>query len=220
MASYPAVAFFELSRHILCTQQVTDEDLELLHSFVSMIHTLADWAEETSYMKRLSKFSSTILQLTNCRRENTSSRSSGADSTPPRPSLVTSQAYMHTMGIYPGAPTSAAAEVYGSGSAGSSSTHSNSTPASGGMQPRRPMTDTETVAVPETATSTAAISSSLGSFDGGFDSELTPMDELEGWIVDPRLGDTIHVRSSLQPDHMAGFMLQDKGYTFGGIELG
>jgi hypothetical protein len=79
------------------------------------------------------------------------------------------------------------------------------------------MSDTETVAVPET--STAAISSSLGSFDGGFDGELTPMDELEGWIVDPRLGDTI--RPSLQPTQMTGFMLQDNnGYTFGGIELG
>ncbi|KAH6886365.1 hypothetical protein B0T10DRAFT_491043 [Thelonectria olida] len=215
VASYPAVAFFELSRHVLCSQQVATEDLELLRSFVSMVHTFADWAEENSYMKRLSKFGSIILQLTNCRRENTSSHSSGADSTPPRP-FATAQAYMHTMGIYPGAATSSA-EIYGGGSAGSSSTHSNSTPISGGMQPRRTLSDTETAAAPET--STAAISSSLGSFDGAFDGELTPMDELEGWIVDPRLGDTI--RPSLQPNQMTGFMLQDNnGYTFSGIELG
>ncbi|KAI5460371.1 hypothetical protein BGZ63DRAFT_246497 [Mariannaea sp. PMI_226] len=215
VASYPPVAFFELSRHTLCSQQVADDDLELLQSFINMVHTFSKWAEAHSFMNKLSRFGLIVIHLINSRRENTCSNSSGTDDTPPHP-VASTQAYMHTLGIYPGA-VNGVAQLYGGDSVASSSTHSNSTPMSGGVQPKQAMSDTETVPAPEIAASN--MSTSLGSYESGFEGRISPIDELDGWIVDTRLSETM--RTSLQPGDMTGFILQDNDdFSFGGIHLG
>ncbi|KAL6404618.1 hypothetical protein AUP68_11440 [Ilyonectria robusta] len=42
------VDFFELSRYVLHNELVVDEDLGLLQSFASKVHTFAEWAEGDS----------------------------------------------------------------------------------------------------------------------------------------------------------------------------
>ncbi|KPM35678.1 hypothetical protein AK830_g10892 [Neonectria ditissima] len=212
VASYPPVAFFELSKHVLCNQPAADDDLELLLSFSSMVHTFSEWAEDSSYISRLSSFSDIILRLINACGESDVFRQ---EETLPHPAAA-GQQYTHALELYPGT-TNQKVQTYGGDSVASSSTHSNSTPISGTAQPRYPIPEMDPVPVPEISAS--ALPSSLGSFDPSFEGRLSPADELDAWMVDPRLEESM--RTSLQPNLMNGFMLQDyNSFSLDRIEPG
>ncbi|KAH7231468.1 hypothetical protein B0J15DRAFT_410164 [Fusarium solani] len=206
VASYPPVSFFELSRHVLTSQQASEDDWELLHSFMTMVRIFAEWAEENSFMRRLSRFSDVMLRLINASRED---KSSGQPES--RPTSVF-QAYIHTLEPFPGnmAPI---VNPYGGDSAASSS-RSTSTPISGVAQLMHPASDTEPVSLP--AVSASVMSLSLDSFDGGFRGKLSPIGDLEGWIVEPGAPG-----APLPPNSMPNFMFQDSGaFSFDRIDLG
>ncbi|KAJ3464794.1 hypothetical protein MRS44_009580 [Fusarium solani] len=205
VASYPPVPFFELSRHVLTSHQASDEDWELLHSFAGMIRIFAEWAEENSFLKRLSRFCDIMVQLINADREEKSSRRPES-----RPASV-GQAYIHTLEPIPGnmAPI---VHPYGGDSVASSS-RSTSTPISGFAQPMHPTSDAEPVSLP--TVSESIISSSLGPFDGVFGGRLSPIGDLEGWIVEPG------AQGAPLPNSMPNFMFQDgSAFSFDRIDLG
>lgn len=197
--------FFELSRHVLTSHQASDEDWELLHSFAGMIRIFAEWAEENSFLKRLSRFCDIMVQLINADREEKSSRRPES-----RPASV-GQAYIHTLEPIPGnmAPI---VHPYGGDSVASSS-RSTSTPISGFAQPMHPTSDAEPVSLP--TVSESIISSSLGPFDGVFGGRLSPIGDLEGWIVEPG------AQGAPLPNSMPNFMFQDgSAFSFDRIDLG
>ncbi|WAO90230.1 Fungal-trans domain-containing protein [Fusarium falciforme] len=205
VASYPPVPFFELSRHALTNRQASDEDWELLHSFSSMIRMFSEWAEENSLMKRLLKFCDIMLHLIDADREEKSSRRPES-----RPASV-GQAYIHTLEPIPGNMVPIV-HPYGGDSVASSS-RSTSTPISGFAQPMHPTSDTEPVSLP--TVSESIISSSLGSFDGVFGGRLSPIGDLEGWIVEPG------APGAPLPNSMPNFMFQDgSAFSFDRIDLG
>ncbi|KAM0433523.1 hypothetical protein ACHAPT_004403 [Fusarium lateritium] len=206
VASYPPVSFFELSRHVLTSQQASDDDWELLQSFTTMVRVFAEWAEENSFMKRLSRFSDIMLRLINASRQD---KSSGQPES--RPTSV-GQAYIHTLEPFPGnmAPMP---HPYGGDSVASSS-RSTSTPISGVAQLMHPASDAEPVPLPAVSASIMPSSSNL--FDGGFGGRLSPIGDLEGWIVEPGAPG-----APLPPNSMPNFMFQDSGaFSFDRIDLG
>ncbi|RSM19112.1 hypothetical protein CDV31_002033 [Fusarium ambrosium] len=205
VASYPPVPFFELCRHVLTSQQTSNEDWGLLHSFAGMVRIFAEWADETSFIKRLSRFCDIMIQLINADREEKSSTRPES-----RPTSV-GQAYIHTLEPIPGimAPI---VHPYGGDSVASSS-RSTSTPISGAAQLMHPTSDAEPVPLP--AVSESIISSSLDSFDGVFGGRLSSIGDLEGWIVEPG------PHGAPLPNSMSNFMFQDSSaFSFDRIDLG
>ncbi|KAF4981696.1 hypothetical protein FZEAL_2583 [Fusarium zealandicum] len=211
VASYPPVPFFELSKYVLCNQPAAEDDLELLQSFFNMVHAFSEWAEETSYIKKLSKFGDIMLRLA------TSSQDTGSSIPGEIPSLptVAGQTYMCSLEQY-SSYVAPAAQTYGGDSAASSSSHTNSTPLSGYVQPMPPIPDMEPVSVPEAFTST--FTSPLVTFGRAFDGEISPLYDLDGWIIEPGSADNMR---SLKPNPSTGFMLRENNpFAFDRIDLG
>ncbi|KAJ3513130.1 hypothetical protein NM208_g15229 [Fusarium decemcellulare] len=206
VASYPPVPFFELARHVICKQPASDDDLELLQSFSSIIRIFSEWSEENAYMKRLSRFTEIVIRLTNASRDDGLSTQAEMWSGP------AGQAYMQTLDPFPGSVV-ANTQTYAGDSAASSSSRSNTTPLSGIAQPLRPAPEMDPIPVP--AASASTISPPLAPFDGGFVNRLSPVYDLDGWLVEPR------PPTSLPPNSMNSFMFQDNnGFSFDRLDLG
>jgi hypothetical protein len=76
-----------------------------------------------------------------------------------------------------------------------------------------PTSDAEPVSLP--TVSESIISSSLGPFDGVFGGRLSPIGDLEGWIVEPG------AQGAPLPNSMPNFMFQDgSAFSFDRIDLG
>lgn len=176
-----------------------------------MIHIFAEWAEENSYMNKLSKFGASVWRMASACRE---SHFMTLEQPISHPSMV--EAQINPLGSYQGMVTPTP-QMYGAGSVASSSSHTNSTPISGRVQAMPPVVDSDTI--PVTATTTSETSSSSRSFHDVFGGEISPMDELDGWLTDS--GPEGAIRAPFQPSAIAGLHFEyQNAFLFDGTEFG
>jgi hypothetical protein len=163
-------------------------------------------------MNKLSKFGTSMWRLSNACRESHCSRS---EQPLLHPAMV-EQVLTNSLESYQGMVTPTP-QMYGAGSVASSSSHANSTPISGRVQAMPPVPDSDSIHIPSTTAPETC--SSLRTFNSVFGGEISPMDELDGWLTDS--GPEGAIRAPFQPNAMAGLHFEyQNAFLFEGIEFG